>query len=430
MRSRLNSLLAMGVALIMALSAPVAAQVTRVTVWTRGAWFTELNKLVARFNAEVPDVQVELVPHGSRAQTIEKYMLAFVTGEIPDIMVETVASPGTFGLGLTGIEDYLEDLTPYLNRSNVVGFLPGTLEALRHPDGRQLGLPMALEDYLMMWNGRLLEESGVDPRVPTIADTWSELRALAQKLTRRGGEGVTRWGLSGYLDGDHVREQLWSFNSTHEYIDVENQRTTVRPGNPAAEWLIDFWYDAFHQSQYASINRDVGHLAENAPIYIESAVYTLGRIRGAGNTDPIYASAVPRHDEGSRIRIMILNQWVMLKDSPNKEAAWRFLEWVSNPENQQKHLLENGGTWIVGLAPGPGAYPPDLLAQVPVIEANIRAVSEYPFAVDYLQAVINFPRPGLVVQRIARNPGTSPSQILNDYAIEVDARLANYFGSK
>lgn len=415
--------------LLLGVASTVAASVTTITVGIRNAWYEPARELVNQFNEEHSHIHVELLPMGSQVETKEQFTIGLLTDTAPDIMAGSMAGPGAF-LHLVGFEDQFVDLKPYLERSSLKSeFLPGMLDYLS--DGSQiLGLPLALESHLMMWNGQIFAESGLDPEVA--ADTWQELEEMAQRLTVRNADGdVQRLGLGGFLQGHASDESFWSLPGAPTTVDEALRQINYRRDNPLALEWIDFWSNLFHGSRVAALDR-AGYSQGTTAIFIDSSVYAVRNITNAGADFPIHAAPIPRHEGGERVHAITVNQWMIWKGSDNVDAAWEFLEWISNPSTQRDYLERSGGDWIIGVAPTIGAYSDWLLEQLPVHWETIHALMTLNTR-NFSEGIglAGIERPGYyILTRIFNDPTLQPVQVLEDYAREADARLMEYYNRR
>src|SRR5260370_22425715 len=60
-------------------------------------------------------------------------------------------------------------------------------------NGKFYAVPFQRSTPVMYYNKDAFAEAGLDPEKPPV--TWQELANVAQKLTQREGDRVTRWGL-------------------------------------------------------------------------------------------------------------------------------------------------------------------------------------------------------------------------------------------
>ena len=60
-------------------------------------------------------------------------------------------------------------------------------------NGHTWGVPFQRSTIVLYWNKAAFQDAGLDPERPPA--TWDEHAAFAQKLTRRNGDAVARWGV-------------------------------------------------------------------------------------------------------------------------------------------------------------------------------------------------------------------------------------------
>lgn len=146
--------------------------------------------LAERFNAENPDVQVQLVslddltrmlsPDGSRIQPIAATADTFIVTELPQ--TDAVRR------GL------LLDLAPFISADATLDrddFYPGAIRSAT--DGTIALLPTELHLPLLAYNRDLWATRGLPPPAPDW--TWADLRAAASQLAERNGDTITTYGL-------------------------------------------------------------------------------------------------------------------------------------------------------------------------------------------------------------------------------------------
>ncbi|WNB85872.1 sugar ABC transporter substrate-binding protein [Cellulomonas sp. ATA003] len=145
-----------------------------------------VDDIVAAWNADNPDVQVEIVPAGWDG-IYDKLVAQFNGGAAPDILHFEAASIIPFG-----VDGYLADLTDHITPEVRDDVPEGIWESVT-VDGQIIAYPTMLQSYMVFANTALLEAAGVE--VPTgDTMTWDELREIARATTSDGVYGLT-WGL-------------------------------------------------------------------------------------------------------------------------------------------------------------------------------------------------------------------------------------------
>ncbi|MBD8078612.1 ABC transporter substrate-binding protein [Cellulosimicrobium arenosum] len=143
--------------------------------------------IVAEWNEDHPDVQVEIVPTGWDG-VYDKLITQFNGGAAPDIVHYEAASIVPFA-----VDGYLADLSEYMPDEKKADIPEGILDSVT-VDDQIIAYPTELQSYMVFANKTQLEDAGVE--VPT-GDTmsWDELREIAQATTTGGTYGLG-WGLA------------------------------------------------------------------------------------------------------------------------------------------------------------------------------------------------------------------------------------------
>ncbi|MDT0573170.1 sugar ABC transporter substrate-binding protein [Streptomyces sp. DSM 3412] len=155
------------------------------------AWQEEsvaVNKeLVAEWNAAHPDVEVEYL-QGSWDSVHDQLLTSFEGGEAPDIIHDASDDLADFAHG-----GYLADLRELLSERLRADIPAHSWETTTFGEGIY-GVPFLQEPRVLIANASWLRESGV--RLPTPEDpwTWAEFREVAKELSGAGKYGVA-WPL-------------------------------------------------------------------------------------------------------------------------------------------------------------------------------------------------------------------------------------------
>lgn len=146
-----------------------------------------VQSIVDAWNADNPDVQVEIVQSGWDG-IYDKLITQFTGGTAPDIIHFEAASIASFAQ-----DGYLADLTDLIDPELKSDISDGIWESVTIDD-QIIAYPSTMQSYMVFANTDLLAAAGVE--VPT-GDTmsWDELREIAQATTTGGTYGIG-WGLA------------------------------------------------------------------------------------------------------------------------------------------------------------------------------------------------------------------------------------------
>jgi ABC-type glycerol-3-phosphate transport system substrate-binding protein len=210
--------------------------------------------VIERVQQKYPNIRLEVDGDwGSLGwqQRYEKYITMTMAGTAPEIL----------WLCCTYIRPFMEkgmalDLDPYIKRSmkaeELADFYPGPLEGMK-VEGKQMALPAYINTNLMFLNRDQLNEAGLS--YPD--DNWTREQFLeyAQKLTKRQGQEVERWGFDMPFDGiDRLVSWIWSMGGElHDPKDV----TRFLFDQPKTIEAVTFMHDLIWKHRVAPANTDM-----------------------------------------------------------------------------------------------------------------------------------------------------------------------------
>ncbi|GAB3153449.1 sugar ABC transporter substrate-binding protein [Micromonospora sonneratiae] len=293
--------------------------------------------LVAKWNADHPDIQVEYV-QGDWNSIHDQLLTSFEGGDAADIVHYEASAIGEFSK-----QGYLADLSGLLS-SDLKGQIDQGIWDTATYDGKVTGVPFLLESQVVIANKKLLDGAGIPVPAADGGWTWDEFQTNAQKLTKPGQYGVA-WALKSPTN----RVMNLALNFDGKFFYTEGGKTEVRVGDGEKEIpkrIHDMLYTArsaspealgmsgadslpgFFGGKYAMIPGSVSlrqQMVEQAPEGFEWV--TLPPIKGlstaqAANPQTLSISA----------------------DSKHKKQAAQFLEYFLNPTNMAALAK---GDWLV-----------------------------------------------------------------------------------
>jgi multiple sugar transport system substrate-binding protein len=299
-------------------------------------------RLVAEFERRNPDVDVEYRP--VPRDYVVKLKLMFAGGTPPDVFY---LPDGDFpGFAVAG---RLENLQPYIDRSRVIRTAEIWEAALRRYrfDGRQFrrgplyALPKDIGPTAMYVNLELLRKEGIPfPFASSREDgeitpqTWDEALKVWKRLAQDwNGDGrVDQWGTHGMT----LETAVWSHGG--DFLSPDGRRFTMADDPlaiEAAQWHADL--QARHRvapmdRQQRSIPVDTLFLTGRLATFIGGR-WEVPKFRNAEfdwDVAPIPVSPRTRKQAGWSGSVGL----AMSPSSPNKEAAWRLIEFLAGPDGQ------------------------------------------------------------------------------------------------
>ena len=278
---------------------------------------------VDEFEAANPNIEVEVVtvPYTEYQQ---KLLLAVQSGSPPDI--STVDQIWNSGFA---VADAIIPLDDYIAGSDSIAqenFFPGAWESATW-DGGVWGVPFNVDVWqFTFYNEDMLAEAGVDPE--SLA-TWEGLEAAGAALTKDGQYGI---GLFSHMGEDTVvvmNSFVYSNGGS-----VLNEDGSCALNQPEAVEALEYLNDLQQYAPEGVLNASSGDMRE---LFLNGALATewwpaleQPTLQGSElNWDFVNGTA----PEGMT-PVGTYGGWnlVVYKNSPNQEAAWKFIEFMTDPE--------------------------------------------------------------------------------------------------
>jgi multiple sugar transport system substrate-binding protein len=292
-----------------------------------------LAEMIRDFQAENPDVLVELMAKAGYTGIHGALLAELPDGELPDLAVafpSMIAEYAATG-AVTALDPYVIDPELGLTDEDLADILPGYLDAGRLPGfGRQLlAFPFA-QNAIGMWvNATLLQRAGWD--YPP--QTWAEFEQVCFDVSAqtgvgcypfvesvstfnawiysRGGQQLDPTGHWVLFDGPAGVESLALL---HRLID---SGLAWRPSEPYGDYV------AFANGQAAFTFSSTG----NNQLYADAYQAAL-----QNGVDPFrwYQTMIPQNDAANPATALYGTSFFILKGDPARQlAAWRLIRWFT-----------------------------------------------------------------------------------------------------
>ena len=282
-------------------------------------------ELVAGFEAEYPGVKVN-----QESTTLENYQdvlkLKFSTGDVPDIMF---GGPKTYSVFVES--GNIEDLT---GQEFVSRVQQNTLENVTI-DGKVYGIPLDVLANAVLYNKDIFEEVGLE-----IPKTYSEFIDVCKKLDEAGYIACT----AGYQDGISVGANFYTIFYGTPYYNMSSFEDEMISGEkhagdyPELARALTQWREImeYQNEDRRSINTDRAEqmFANGEAGMLIIGTWGIGAVSSYNPEGNYGAFMYPSEekDEDNRIPITAGDAWMIVKDSPNHDAAVAFFEYMTRPE--------------------------------------------------------------------------------------------------
>lgn len=299
-----------------------AEEVTgEIDVWAMGAEGEKLPALAAQFEEahEGVTVNVTAIPWDSAH---DKFTTSITAGTTPD-----VAMVGTTWMGEFAGLDALDPAPGSIDSSK---FFEGAQETAV-VDGTAYGVPWYVETRLVYYRTDIAEQAGYT-EVPT---DWEGFKQMAADMKSKGG---AKWGISlqpgGVGSWQTVLPLAWTNGAEIATEDAYQFNTpeTVE----AVEYFQSFFTDGIADPAPPADQTVPDFTSGTVPMFISgpwmrSLVEDMG---GEGFADKYDVAPIPVPEGGSTSSFVGGSNLAVFKDTENRDTAWAFVEWLTEPETQ------------------------------------------------------------------------------------------------
>ncbi|TDD72561.1 extracellular solute-binding protein [Jiangella aurantiaca] len=293
-----------------------------VTIWAQGTEGEALQDFLAPFEAENPDVDITVtaVPWDS-AQN--KYQTAVAGGTTPDIGM----------LGTDWMPTFREALQPTpegIDTSGMFPFSVGTTDL----GGTHYGVPWYVETRLIFYRVDLMQAAGFD----TFPTDWEGLRELARAYQANGAEYAISLPSGGWNSFLSILPFVWSNNG--EVMNAEQTEWTF--DTPEMAGALEF-VAGFFTEGLANPNPDTetGSVASrfvdgSVPMFLSGPWDVPGLLTAGGPefADKFAVARIPAAPGGTSTSFAAGANLVVFDNAENADAAWKVIQWLSQPEVQ------------------------------------------------------------------------------------------------
>ncbi len=308
----------------------------RVTLWARNTSNNLAKDVVTRYNAtHKSQVDLTIVPSDSY-QT--KVSAAAASGGLPDILAsDVVYSPNYVKQGL------YQDITARVQQLPFYSNLAKAHINAASRDGKLYGVPFIVDSSIILYNKDLFKKAGLDPEKgpSSYAEILADAKAIRDKI---GGDtygfyfGGNCFGCNAYT--------MFANLAAADQAPFTKDGTVANFDTPAMKATLDLYKQLWDSGAVAP-----GAKAETGTNW--NTLFNEGKIgilpRGTGNyanlknaTFDWGVAGLPAPD-GSKTSAFIGGDVAGISSSSkNVDAAWQFLSWTLEEDNQVEVIAKSG----------------------------------------------------------------------------------------
>lgn len=292
-----------------------------VQIWAMGNEGELLQQFAAAFEEENPDAEIDVtaVPWDGAHDRIAT---AIAGGEVPDVTmlgttwVGEFAATGAFEPTPEGLVDESSFFEGSWNTAVV--------------DEVAYGVPWYVDTRVMYYRTDMAEAAGVE--APT---TWDEYKTFAQAMVDQGAGSGVSLPPGGFDSWQYVLPLVWQQGG-----DVMTEDgASFAFDSPEWQEAFAFYASFFEEGLSESVRLEGGEIEQKfiagdvGSFYSGPFHVSLLRDQGGAEFEDKFAVAmVP--GEAARTSFTGGGNLAVFNDTDNRDAAWKFVRWLSQPETQ------------------------------------------------------------------------------------------------
>lgn len=325
----------------------------KVMYYDEGMFFQEYGMV---FAALYPDVVIEVVDNQSiyngETKDYEAALNKLIEEEQPDILM---LEPDKYKK--LALEGKLYDLEAFMEKEKfeTEGLIPGALDYLRDLGGGKLyGLSPSFYSQVIYYNKDLFEKYQIE--LPTDRMSWKETLHLAQRFPTDGDAKERVYGLKmGYREDLFDLAKMMAESEKVNYVNAAQKQMTI----DSESWQNTFQLvlDAQESNAIYSerMNDQEGGMSQTYEDYLLSDPFLTGRL-AMTIQDAGYINQIKQVSNNPLLKDKVVKNWDVVTapvgqqspdesnfmffntlfaisaDSPNKEVAWDFLNYVTSDD--------------------------------------------------------------------------------------------------
>jgi sn-glycerol 3-phosphate transport system substrate-binding protein len=332
-------------------TAPAGGTVT-IELWhsETAANLDTLQRLISEYNSSQDEVRVRASYQGTYQEIMPKFLASLRSGRVPAIALLAVLDSQLMidSGAVAPMQDFIDrdgyDLSDLDEKAVQQYTIRDELWAM----------PLCGDLPLLYYNKVTFREVGLDPERPP--SDLEELRQYSEKIFKRDSSGnVVRSGVA--ID---VKEWPESVLAEHGDLQVNNNNgrdgtaTEVLFDNDTGRWFFQWWHDMVDEGLAFNVGRN--------PTYADALLAIVsGRAAMAFSFSAALRSVVSALEEGAEgveIGVGALpgvpggtgtpliggrGLWILnLRPEEEQEAAWKFIKWLMEPEQQAEWFVGSG----------------------------------------------------------------------------------------
>lgn len=295
-----------------------------------------LEEMAQSYMEQNQDIEIEVQPVSSDYEATMKTRMA--ANDLPDLF-------GTHGWSSTRYKEFAEPLS---ERAWAVNVNPIIKDNITASDGKIYALPMDSDVAGIIFNKTVLDEAGVDPLT---IKTWTEFSDACAKIKALGKTPISAGGpKDNWTFGNIVDWMATPFlitDPSHDYssslldgtFDWNNFKPLIETIN---SWYTEGYFNSdIKEGSYLGSVDLFGANEAGFGFFTSEAIQQI--LKSSPDTVMGYIP-IPAYYEGDEPTVIVGERvaYAVWKDSPRKEEALKFIDFLAQPENVNKMSTTTG----------------------------------------------------------------------------------------
>jgi multiple sugar transport system substrate-binding protein len=292
-----------------------------ITMWAQGAEGEKLPALLKEFEAANPGIKVNVtaIPWDAAHN---KYQTAIAGGTTPDVAQ----------MGTTWMADFAGAFDPTPASIDTSGMFEGS-KGSTAVNGTTYGVPWYVDTRVVYYRTDLAAKAGYS----SPPATWDEFKAMAKAMQTKAG---AKWGISLNPGGaDSFQSALpfvWSAGTSLMSPDATKWTLNTPQMIDALTYYQSFFTEGIADKNISTAAgaREAAFVKGSTPMLIDAPA-AIGQLDQAGGPEFSSKYGVMRFPkQNSSTSFVGGSNLVAFKNSKNRDAAWRLIQWLSQPKVQ------------------------------------------------------------------------------------------------
>ncbi len=295
-----------------------------ITVWAMGAEGENLPALAKDFEAANPGAKVNVTAIPWDAAH-DKFSTAITAGKTPD-----AAMVGTTWMGEFAGLDALDPTPPSIDKSLFFDGAQKTTEV----NGTSYGIPWYVETRLVYYRTDLAKKAGFTEA----PKDWAGLKAMAKGMQDKAG---AKWGIGLQAGGTGSWQTVMPFAWSNGASLMKDDGKTFDFASPQMTEAVQYYQSYFtdgiaNKAAPSTPTTEPDFASGKVPMFISGPwmMSAVEKVGGAGFKDKYAVAPMPTKQTSSSF--VGGSDFVVFKNSKQRDTAWKFVQFLSDPKTQAK----------------------------------------------------------------------------------------------